>query len=365
VGRRPRAVARHARCYAHGSMARLALVAAFLLASVPAFAAPPKPSAPPPGGPPAKTAAEAADPTALRRGVVQVERAGRPVAIGTVLANDGRVLTALSALGTSEQLDVRYDDGSVVKTRVGHKDASWDLALLIPQTGKWLDGLSPTNRDPAGTELNTFLPKGKKLGSHAVGLKGRTDARSKTGEALKSVLEVDLKGAPNVVGAPILEPTGHVVGVLVRACKEVGAEGSAAEGARKPEPKAGDAGGPACTPVTVGAPVYALRGFLMKTPATAVAPAPWLGLGGAAATSGNVRGVRVMGIAPGSPAEKAGLKLDEQNPETIVAVDGQPVESPEQLAEVISKRAIGQQIKLLVFSGGKFREVPVTLRAAP
>ncbi|HTJ83668.1 MAG TPA: PDZ domain-containing protein, partial [Polyangiaceae bacterium] len=77
-----------------------------------------------------------------------------------------------------------------------------------------------------------------------------------------------------------------------------------------------------------------------------------------------VKGVKVMGLAPGSPAEKAGLKTGE-NADTIVAVDGQPVESPEQLAAVIGKRAIGQTVKLLVFSGGKFREVPVTLKAAP
>ena len=51
--------------------------------------------------------------------------------------------------------------------------------------------------------------------------------------------------------------------------------------------------------------------------------------------------------------------------DTIVAVDGQPVETPEQLAEVIAKRAIGQTVKLLVFSLGKFREAAVSLRAAP
>jgi serine protease Do len=77
-----------------------------------------------------------------------------------------------------------------------------------------------------------------------------------------------------------------------------------------------------------------------------------------------VKGVKVMGVAPGSPAEKGGLKAGD-NPDTIVAVDGVPVETPEQLAEVIAKRAIGQQVKLLVFSGGKFREAQVTLRPAP
>jgi serine protease Do len=114
----------------------------------------------------------------------------------------------------------------------------------------------------------------------------------------------------------------------------------------------------------VAAPVYALRGFLMKTPATAVAPAPWLGLGGAPSEAGNVRGVRVVGVAPGSPAEKAGLKAGD-NADIIVAVDGKPVESAEQLAEAISKHSIGQTVKLLVFSNGAFREAQATLKAAP
>src|SRR5690606_19299664 len=101
-----------------------------------------------------------------------------------------------------------------------------------------------------------------------------------------------------------------------------------------------------------------------KTPATAVIPAPWLGLGGAPTEAGSVKGVRVMGVAPGSPAEEAGLKAGD-SPDTIVAIDGAPVETPEQLAEVIGKRSVGETVKFLVFSAGKFRETAVTLRSAP
>ena len=189
-----------------------------------------------------------------------------------------------------------------------------------------------------------------------VGYMGRTDVKSKEGDPLKSVIDVDLKGMPSIPGAPILDTSGKVLGVLVKACKDTPAPD-------KPDPSADAKPSAACAPVTVVAPVYALRSFLMKTPATAVQPSAWLGLGGAPSDAGNVKGVKVVGLAPGSPAEKAGLKVGD-NADTIVAVDGQPVETPEQLAEVIGKRAIGQTVKLLVFSGGKFREVPVTLKAA-
>lgn len=334
-------------------------------ASMPASAAP-LPQLPGPGGAsgggtssPATSAAPA-DAEQLRRGVVQVEQGGRPVAVGTVLSKDGRVITSLSGLANVDTPDIRYADGTVVKAKIGHRDKTWDLALLIPQSGRWLDGLMPTDIDPQGLELRSFLPKNGKLTATGVSYKGRTDARSKEGEPLRAALELDLKGIQAVPGAPILEPNGRVVGVLVKTCKEGDAPAKEGKDAKADEKKPA-----ACSPIVVGAPVYALRGFLMKTPTTAVAPAPWLGLGGAPQEPGSsVKGVKVVGVAPGSPAEKAGLKAGE-SPDTIVAVEGVPVEKPEQLAEAIGKHAIGQTVKLLVYSGGKFRDVPVTLRPTP
>lgn len=346
-------------------VARVLVPSLFLLVSASRAFAAPLPSLPGPNEPPPPAAKNAPPPasagsggtldlTQLRRGVVQVEQSGIPKGVGTVLSKDGRVLTSLSALGGVDAVDIRYADNSVVKAKVGNKDKAWDLALLIPQSGKWLDGLIPTDADPVGIDIKSFLPKAGKLAANAVTVKGRTDAHAKEGDPLNSVLDLDLKGLPSIPGAPLIDPNGKVVGLLVHACKD--AAGAPADAKAK---------APACTPVTIGAPVPALRSFLMKTPANAVQPAPWLGLGGAPTESGNVKGVRVMGVAPGSPAEKAGLKATGENPDTIVAVEGAPVETPEQLAEAISKRAIGQTVKLLVFSAGKFREVPVVLRAAP
>lgn len=333
-----------------------------------AFGAPPPLPAPsggapaagpqPGGGTSAQQSPAAVDADSLRKGVVQIEQDGRPVAVGTVLSKDGRILTSLSALGQATEPAVRYADGSVVKTKIGHKHKAWDLALLIPQQGRWLDGLTPTDADPASGELKAFLPKGAKLAATPVSFKGRTDAKSKEGDALKSVLDIDFKGATGVPGAPLLDPNGKVLGVLVKACKDTGAASDDSKKAAAPAP--------ACTPITIAAPVYALRSFLISTPATATIPSPWLGLGGAPSDSGNVKGVKVVGVAPGSPAEKAGLKAgDAAGGDVVVAVDGQSVETPEQLAEVIAKRAIGQTVKFLVFSGGKFRDVPVILRPAP
>jgi S1-C subfamily serine protease len=123
----------------------------------------------------------------------------------------------------------------------------------------------------------------------------------------------------------------------------------------------------------VAAPVAAIRSFLMSSPAAAAAPvaaspapaaapAPWLGIRGEPQVAGSVHGVHVLAVAPQSPAETSGLK---PSTDIIAAVDGESVDSPQKLSELIGKHAVGETVKLLVFGQGKFREVPVVLRAAP
>jgi serine protease Do len=296
----------------------------------------------------------------VRRGVVAIEKNGVPLAIGTVLGGDGRILTALSGLGGAEGAEVRYADGTTVHATVGHADKDADLALLIPQRGKWTDGLTASEADPAEASLHAMLPaRGAHVGPAEAALRGRIDAHARDGMPLPQMLDVDLKG-PAIAGAPLLDEAGSVVGVLVRACKgalpaPTDSPWTAWAHAAPPAAKA------TCTPVVLGEPVTAIRTFLSQTPTSAVAPAPWLGIRGEAA-EGATRGVRLTAVAPQSPAEGAGLKPDA---DVIVAVDGQPIDGPERLAEAIGHHAPGDTVKLLVFGDAKFREVAVALRAAP
>jgi serine protease Do len=301
------------------------------------------------------------------RGVVALERNGIPMAIGTVLSGDGRVLTALSGLGGADGADVRYADGTLVHAKVGRSDRTSDLALLIPASLKWTEGLSASDADPAGQELRAILPAhGTHLGPAVVAVKGQVDAHAREGAALLKMLDVDVKGQP-VAGAPLLDSSGGVVGVLVRACKgappaQTGPDDSSGTWYPTPAPVAAAARA-ACKSVVLGAPVTAIRSFLTHAVAAAPAtPAPWLGIRGEPEHAGNVTGVRVVAVAPSSPAEKASLK---PTTDLIVAVDGRPIDTPEKLAELIGKHAPGDTVKLLVFAGEQFRDVAVALKAAP
>jgi serine protease Do len=324
----------------------------------------------------------------VRRGVVVIERAGMPAALGTVLAGDGRVLTALSGLAGATSADVRYADGTAVHGKVAYSDPSVDLALIAPEGGHRsadmtrTEGLTASESDPATTLIRAMLPgRVGHLGPANVGVKGPAEAHARDGAPLLRMLDVDVQGIP-VVGAPLLDPAGNVVAVLVRACKGLahvetpealpGAWPGATPAARAQSPVE-----PACQPVLVGASIATVRSFLTKlttngaaaaappagTPAGAgAATGPWLGIRGEPQDAGGMHGVRVVDVAPSSPAEKAGLK---PGADVIVAVDGRPIDKPDALGESISKHAAGDSVKLLVFGGGKFREVTTVLRAAP
>jgi serine protease Do len=366
------------RTFLFSTLAAMACVAAPALAQPPVL----QPLPPPPGQyappPPAAQPAATTMPSPqqlyehIRRGVVAITKNGVPVAVGTVLGTDGRILTALSGLGGGDTADVLYADGTSVHAKVGHSDKGMDLALLVPQSGKWSDGLAASEIDPSGADLRALVPtRGGRVGPEQASVKGREDAHAKDGEPLAQMLNVDLKG-PLFAGAPLLDVAGNVVGVLVRACKGVATgqaqlpqEASspwAAWPAQPPQPAAAAKTAAPCTPVVLGAPISSIRSFLSKTPATAVAPAPWLGIRGEAEPVGGTHGVKVLAVAPQSPAEKSGLK---PNSDVIVAVDGQSIDTPEKLAELIGKHAPGDTVKLLVSSEGRFRDVSVALKPAP
>lgn len=277
-----------------------------------------------------------------RKGVVQIELNGRAVGLGAVLSGDGRIVTSLTALGAADTVDVRYADGHTVRGKIGHKDPTSDLALLVPQAGRYTEGFAASEQDPLTVELRVFAAS---VGNHTtiatVRARGRVEARARDGAVLTGLLDIDARAL--ALGTPVIDPGAHAVGVVVRACQTTSDAGT-------------------CTPINVVAPVALLRAFLVRTPANAVPPAPWLGINGAAEALNGVKGVRVMAMAPRSPAEKGGLKAQQ---DLVVAADGQPVESPERLADIISRHAVGETVKLNVFAQGKYREVSIVLSGSP
>jgi succinoglycan biosynthesis transport protein ExoP len=97
----------------------------------------------------------------------------------------------------------------------------------------------------------------------------------------------------------------------------------------------------------------------------------YLGIRGKTFVQGQVRGVKVLDVFPGSPAARAGLRADRDRLQgaghVIIGVDGQPVHSEEDLAQIMARLSAGAQAQLfLTNTTGKTSEViSVTLGTAP
>src|SRR5262245_49526328 len=107
------------------------------------------------GAAPEKAAAPADPTVSTAPGVVSILRAGRQLALGTVLNGDGRILTALSPLTHGNDLRARYHDGSTSALKLEHFSRPWDMALLTPLDKNTKLGLKAAQR-PFASEVAPF-----------------------------------------------------------------------------------------------------------------------------------------------------------------------------------------------------------------
>ena len=81
-----------------------------------------------------------------------------------------------------------------------------------------------------------------------------------------------------------------------------------------------------------------------------------------------IKGVAVIGVPKGSPAERAGLESAVRTRsgqvrlgDVITAVNGKPVESREDLLYIFEEVGVGKKVTLVVERDGKKREVLMEL----
>jgi S1-C subfamily serine protease len=273
-----------------------------------------------------------------------LERAGRPIGIGTLLSGDGRILTALSPLTHGNQIDAHYPEGQIVRVKLTHSDRAWDLALLTPEGDSRHAGLK-ASRDAtpaAGTKLHAVgYVRDKQLGASNITIKAKSTLHGADSAELADALELPFAPKPNDVGGPLVDDKGEVVAIVARACSV--------------NDKVG------CTLTPYAAPVSAVRNFLRGVPQRR---APWLGLEALAFDAGVARGVRVAAIAPGGPAASAGLRAGPPGVgDVILAVDSVPVASAEAFSDAVENHASAEvPLRLMVLTEGRYHEVSVMVR---
>ena len=85
-------------------------------------------------------------------------------------------------------------------------------------------------------------------------------------------------------------------------------------------------------------------------------------------SSASYTGIVVLQVVPGSPADRAGIKPAQSNGgrrvtlgDVIVAIDGKPVKSFNELVSVLDKHEFGDKVTLSLRRGQESRDVTLTL----
>ena len=275
---------------------------------------------------------------ALAPSVVQVRGRRRP-ASGLAYAPDV-VVTTVRAVGREDGVQVTAPDGRVLDAEL----AGWDLTTHVAVLK--VPGLSAPVATPSSSPV--------RVGHVALGV-----ARSWSNALTASA------GIVAVIGGPLATGRRRAIDQVIRITAPMhdGFSGGACL----------EAGGGVTGLITAAR----IRGFRVVIPATIAWKAAqdvlehgrprrgYLGVAGQAVQFGSEQqpapdrgnAVLIVGVTPGSPAATAGLIVGD----VLTDFDGQPIESPEDLLDVLVGDRVGRQVELRVLRGGKEHKVSVTV----
>ena len=258
--------------------------------------------------------------------VVQVQRAS-----GVVYAKDV-VLTNARALGREDGLHVRTHDDRTLNAELH----GWD-----PTTGLALLRVADLNISPAAPSADAA-----RVGALAVAI-----ARSWSNSLTASV------GIISVIGGPLRTGRGRSINEVIRTT------------APMHEGFAGGAFVDMSGKVIGIATAAAIRGLGVVIPASIAWKTAadllehgrirrgYLGVAGQPARLTDRHGLLIADVKDETPAARAGLLVGD----VIVTFDGLPVESPEDLLDLLSGDRIGKPVAVNLVRGGSVKEVKVTI----
>ena len=268
---------------------------------------------------------------------------------GVVIAPDGYVLTNSHVVHGATRLEVGLADGRALPARLVGADPATDLAVVrADAAGLPVAELGDSDRLRAG---QLVIAIGNPLGFQATVTAGVVSAlgrslRGEGGRLIENVIQTDAALNPGNSGGPLVDSRGRVVGINTAVIQ--GAQGI-------------------CFAVPVNTARW-VAGLLIKEGRVRRA---YLGLTGEPRPL-HVRvarehglpvpaGIGVVGVAPGSPAEAAGLRAGD----VIVRLDATPVASVDDVHRYLNRAPLGTTVRVGVLRRHQWLELAATLAPLP
>ena len=279
--------------------------------------------------------------------------AGSGTGSGFFLDSDGFILTnnhVVESAARSGTITVELSDGKKYRAKLIGRDAPYDLAVLkIDVVGA--PTLQLGNSDTVQV-VDAVIAIGSPLGLSGTVTSGIISSKNRavttgngSGESsFINALQTDAAINPGNSGGPLVDATGAVIGVnsAIATLGFSSQAGSIGLGFAIPINQAKKTTEQL---IRTGSATYPIMGISVDTRYTGT---------GALITSEGV------GITPGGPAAKAGLRAGD----VIIEFDGSEVENSDELIVMIRSKNVGDKIKVKYKRGNLTREVTVTLAAS-
>jgi putative serine protease PepD len=293
----------------------------------------------------------------VNKGVVSVQVVqGNSASSGTgfVIDGDGTIVTNAHVVSNASSAKVRFDDGdSPVNAEVVGRDPSSDLAVLHvdPAQAGTLHPLTFADSDDVRVG-DTAIAIGYPLGLDRTATAGIISGLGRKIEApngfsIDKVIQTDAPINPGNSGGPLIDARGRVIGVNSQIATAGGGSGNVGIG--------------------FSVPSNTVRDIVPQIKAGKTIARPYLGV--STSTSPEGTGAVVRTITPGGPAEKAGLHASASptgaDGDTIVAIDGKAVQTPDDVAAEVGKHHVGDKIKVTVRRNGSQATIDVQLQRRP
>ena len=286
---------------------------------------------------------------------------------GSIIDTQGHILTNNHVIRDAQKLQVTLADGSKWPAKLVGADPDNDLAVIkIDAPAEKLKPLpmGDTRKLQVGQKVlaigNPF-GLGLTLTTGIISSLGRT-IRSEVGSMIEDIIQTDASINPGNSGGPLLNSGGEMIGINTAIISPTG----------------GSVGIGFAIPVNTAnriVPQLISRGYVVYPYAGATVQPLFPELAKVLKLKVE-RGAMVIDVAPGSPADKAGLQGGNQQiqvgnvqlivgGDVIVQVDQYEVKDGDDLIKHIRERKPGDVVTLKILRNGQFKEVKITLQEKP
>ncbi|HEX6023632.1 MAG TPA: trypsin-like peptidase domain-containing protein [Solirubrobacter sp.] len=311
-------------------------------------------TAPPPSPPTAKTEDNSVSsrPTDISElykrvspGVVYVQAGQTGSGSGWVYDKEGHIVTNDHVVENANDFLVRIGaDNKPIPARLMGKDPSSDLAVLKVDPGAVPGGLKPLELGDSNAlePGDQAIAIGSPFGLEGTITTGIVSSIGRTIEApnnfpIANAIQTDAAINPGNSGGPLLDGNGRVIGVNSQIKSTTGAN----------------------TGLGFAVPVSTVKFVVPQIMNGGKVQRAYLGVSNA--TPFDRSGAIIQSVAPGGPADNAGLQPNDK----IVEIDRREVQSSEDVSAAVEARKPGEQAKVVVIRDGDRRTLTVNLGTRP